>query len=348
MTALVRAASLGNYTHVAHRHGLDPLRMLREAGLNPAHLADPDLRIRAASVVELLEASARKSGCLTLGLEMAESWRMSDFGAISLLLTHQRTLRDALSMVVRYRHLLNDAVSLEVEESGALVFVREEIVIEASVPPSRQAIELAIGVVFRMFRALLGPEWKPRGVRFVHAAPPKLTVHHRVFGANVRFGAQFNGIVLAAEDLDRPNPSADAAMARHAQRYLDSLPGASMPSIAEEVRRSIHVLLPRGRASIEQVAQALGTQPRTLQRRLEATGDSFASLLNATRRELAVRHLDNPAYSLAQVADLLGYGFASSFTRWFVAEFGRSPSEWRHAHERHAKRPPRGRNVAHG
>jgi AraC-like DNA-binding protein len=334
MTALVRAASLGNYSPIARRLGLDPLRMIREAGLNPAHLADPDLRIPAASVVALLETSARKSGCLTVGLEMAESWRMSDFGAISLLLSHQRTLRDALSAIVRYRHLLNDAVNLEVEEAERLVFVREEIVVEGGAPASRQAIELAIGIVFRTFRALLGPEWRPRGVRFRHPAPPKLTVHHRVFGSAVRFDADFNGIVLAAEDMERANPAADAAMARHAQRYVDSLPGARKTSNAEEVRRSIHVLLPRGRASIEQVAQALGTQPRTLQRKLEANGESFAALLNATRRDLAVRHLDNPAYSLAQVAELLGYGFPSSFTRWFSAEFGKSPTEWRAAKKR--------------
>src|SRR5258708_5252407 len=115
MPALVRAASLGNYAEVARRVGLEPERMIRAAGLNPAHLGDPDLRIPVAAVVALLEDSARLSECDTFGLQMAESWRMSDFGAISLLLAPQGRLRDALAATIRYRHLLNDSVSLEVE-----------------------------------------------------------------------------------------------------------------------------------------------------------------------------------------------------------------------------------------
>ena len=328
MTAYVRSASLGNYPEVARRHGLDPREMLRGARLNPAFLTNPDLRIATSSVATLLEESARKSACPTFGLEMAESWRMSDFGAVSLLLMHQRTLRDALEATIRYRHLLNDALSLVIEDAGPLVIVREELVGEGAAR-SRQSIELAIGVIFRMFRALLGSNWRPRRIQFAHPAPADLRVHHRIFGPNVEFNGDFNGIVCDAADLDRPNPSADPAMADHAKRYVESLPGSGAAGIAHDVRRSIYLLMPQGRASIEQVAQALGTNARALQRKLDETGDDFSTLLNDARRELAQRYLDNPAYSITQVGVLLGYNFPSSFTRWFVAQFKVSPARWR-------------------
>src|SRR5262249_6828663 len=167
-------------------YGLDPEEMIRAAGLNPALLQNPDLRIPAGAVLGLLEDSAHKSGCATFGLQMAEAWRMSDFGAISLLLTHQPTPRDAIEAAIRYRHLLNDALSLWIEDAGELVTVREEIITAGTVH-SRQGIELAIGIVFRMFRALLGTQWRPRSVRFSHPAPPELTVHRRLFGAQVEF-----------------------------------------------------------------------------------------------------------------------------------------------------------------
>src|SRR4051812_14575560 len=141
MVASVRSASLGNFAEVARRHGIDPEQMIRGAGLDPAFLASPDLRIPTTSVVKLLEKSARASGCPTFGLEMAESWRMSDFGAISLLLAHQRTLRGALEATIRYSHLLNDTVALSIEEAGGLVIVREDLMVEAAAR-SRQAIEL--------------------------------------------------------------------------------------------------------------------------------------------------------------------------------------------------------------
>ena len=57
----------------------------------------------------------------------------------------------------------------------------------------------------------------------------------------------------------------------------------------------------------------------------------LVGLLNAVRRELAARHLANPANSLTQVAGLLGYAQLSSFTRWFIAQFGAPPTRWRAA-----------------
>jgi AraC-like DNA-binding protein len=239
---------------------------------------------------------------------MAESWRMSDFGAISLLLAHERTLRDALGATIRYRHLLNDSLSISVEDAGAVVIVREELVAEGTAH-SRQAIELAIGVIFRLFRALLGPQWRPIGVRFTHRAPQDLSVHRRLFGASLEFSREFNGIVCAAADLDRPNPSADPTMASYARGFIESLsPGAASP-IAREVRKAIQVLLARRRATVEQIAHGLGMTPRTLQRHLDEAGESFSGLLNAVRLELVPGYLENRAYSLTQVAELLGYGY---------------------------------------
>lgn len=328
MAALVRAASLSNYAEVARQMGLDPHRMLREAALDAAVLTNPDLRVPAATVSALLEASAERSACPTFGLRMAESRRLSDLGAISLLITHQPSLADVLETMDRYRHLMNEALVMHVERAGELVIVREELVTGAEAP-GRQARELAIGTLFRLFRALLGPRWRPDSVHFTHAAPADLSVHRRLFGLDVQFESELNGVVCASADLDRPNPAADPAMARYALQYLETLPQARAGSIVLETRQAIQLLMPLGQASIERVAPTLGLNVRTLQRRLAVGGVAFADLLNEVRRELAERHLANPANSLTQVAALLGYAQLSSFTRWFQAEYQTAPSRWR-------------------
>jgi AraC-like DNA-binding protein len=51
--------------------------------------------------------------------------------------------------------------------------------------------------------------------------------------------------------------------------------------------------------------------------------------ITGVRRELTERYLANASYSLTRVAEMLGYWQLSSFTRWFVSEFGVSPSLWR-------------------
>jgi AraC-like DNA-binding protein len=65
-----------------------------------------------------------------------------------------------------------------------------------------------------------------------------------------------------------------------------------------------------------------------LQRRLSGERVGFGFLLNEVRRELAERYLA-ASHRIAAVASLTGYDRASSFTRWFGAEFGVSPARWR-------------------
>ncbi|MBV4520246.1 AraC family transcriptional regulator [Pseudomonas sp. SWRI74] len=328
MSKLVRAAVLTNYLEVTQYLGFNPRDALAAVGLSRAQLLAPEHRIPIDSAVRLLEDSAAASGCQTFGLSMAESRQLSDFGVVSLLLSHQRTLRDALQVVVHYRHLMNDSLAIFIEEAGKMVIIREEVVTETPMP-SRQATELAIGVMFRLCSALLGSHWHPYSVNFMHQAPDNLHLHRRLFGCTLEFGSEFNGIVCSDASLDMTNPNADPAMARYAQSYLDSLQSNQGTSMLFEVRKAIYLLLPMGRATIEQVAQSQGMNVRTLQRRLKDDGCAFNDVINDVRRDLVLRYLDNPNYPLSRIADMLGYSMASSFTRWFISQFGMPPATWR-------------------
>jgi AraC-like DNA-binding protein len=330
MPALVRAASLSNFAETARQAGLDPVVMLREAKIDPAALLHPDMRIQAERVSGLLEAAAERAGWPEFGLRMAESRRLSDLGAVSLLIAHQPSLREVLAVMVRYRSQLNEALALHVEQSGELVVVREELVTEGPTP-GRQARELALGVLFRTFRTLLGSRWRPQSVNFTHSAPEDLRVHRRLFGFEVQFESDFNGIVCEAADLDRAMPAADPAMARYAQQFVDTLARSDGGSVVLEARQAIYLLLPLGQASVERIARALGMNVRSLQRRLEDEGFSYSDLINDVRRELALRYLASRSNSLTRIAELLGYAQSSSFTRWFIVQFGAAPRDWRAA-----------------
>jgi len=328
MATLLRAAALTNYFEVASQLGLNPQRLLTKVGLTRKLLADPEQRIPLAAVITLLEESARITGCNTFGLRMAQSRHVGDLGVVSLLLTHQRTLRMAVLTMMRYQHLLNESLAIHIEDAGKTVILRQEVVADFAAA-SRQGTELAIGVLFRMCAALLGAHWHPLGVSFTHSAPEDLQLHRRIFKCALEFDAEFNGIVCPASDLDYPNPLADPTMARYAARFIDALPGSGVSSIADDVRKAIYVGLPMGRATIEQVAQALGMNLRTLQRRLEESGHTFSELTNEVRRALVLRYMENPNYRLRRVAELLGYSILSSFTRWFTTQFGMAPIAWR-------------------
>ena len=330
MTSLVRAASLTNYSEVARAAGLDPARMLADAGLGSDALREPDLRIPAERVALLLENSATASGMEAFGLRMAETRQLSNLGPVGLLIRDQPTLRESLFVLLRYHAMLNGSLSLMIEEAAGVVVIREAVIV-GSAQPVRQAIELAVGVILRLMRQTLGATWRPRRVCFAHPAPRDASVHLRVFGPCVEFDHDFDGIVCAKADLDAPNPSADPAMARYAQQLLDVAMATQGPTILDDVRRTVLLLLPSGRCSIEQVAEHLGVVCRTIQRRLAEQGLSFSSLVNDLRIELATRHVTEGSRPLTEVAAMLGFSAPSGFSRWYHTQFGCSAKESRSA-----------------
>ena len=325
---LVRAASLKNYPEIARASGLDPLRMMADAGLSPSALDEPDLMIPADRVGRLLEASATRSGVESFGLRMAETRHLSNLGPVGMVIRDQPTLRDSLTVLVRYHAALNGALAVMIEESAGVVVIREDVLVGDDTEV-RQATELAVGVLLRLMRQVTGPDWQPRRVCFMHAAPRDTRTHLRVFGPCVEFNHDFNGIVCSRDELDRVNPSADPAMARYAERLLDAIPPTPSATILNDVRRSVLLLLPSGRCSIEQVANHLGVVCRTVQRRLAEQGLSFSEVVNAQRLELATRYVKQSARPLTEVAALLGFAASSGFSRWYQSQFGCSPSQSR-------------------
>jgi len=225
--------------------------------------------------------------------------------------------------------VLNGSLSLMVEETAGVVLIREEVKAGNAHQPTRQRIELAIGVMLRLMRQFLGAGWKPQRVCFEHPAPRDLSVHHRLFGRCVEFNADFNCIVCAKADLDVRNPFADPAMARYAGQLLHPDRERQEADVTARVRELIVTLLGNGRCTIDVVAKHLGMDRRTVHRRLADQGTTYSEMLDSVRRELAPRYMENPERTLAQVSTLLGFSAPSGFSRWYRRQFKSAASEGR-------------------
>lgn len=325
---MMRAGTLTNYAQVAGELGLTPAELLRQVGLSAALLDAPDKLISGDAVVRLLELSAQASGCSTFGLRLAQVRQLSEFGVTGLLLTQQRSIRDALRIAQQYMHLVNEAAVLHVDEGREAVVLRVELLTDGGLP-NAQAVDLYLFACIQLFRAIAGRHWRPQSMHFRRAAPGSLAEHNRMFQCRCEFSCPFNGITLASSDLDRVNPNADPAMANYARHLLDLLPGSNPASTLAELKRHIHIFLPMGRATLKQLAHARSCSVRKLQRQLDDAGESFSSLLCAIRRDLVPQYLGNPRLEIGQVAGLLGFSRHPSFTRWFIQQFACTPQQWR-------------------
>lgn len=98
---------------------------------------------------------------------------------------------------------------------------------------------------------------------------------------------------------------------------------------SERVRAALKELLPGSVPSLPAVAQRLGSTARTLQRRLQEENESFQSVLQRTRKELADHYLSRTALPPAEISYLLGYEDPSCFGRAYRAWTGLTPVEAR-------------------
>ena len=327
---LVRAAALTGYFEVAEQLHLDVVPLLRSAGLTRSIISNAEQMLPARSVITLLDSSARASGCETFGLRMAEQRKLSDIGVLSVLIVHQPTLRDAIGIVAEFRNRINSTLTLQLEDHGDVVFLREHIALNEPLI-LRQVADVALGVLYKMCRSIMPDSWRPQCVCFSYARPAvsDRPLYERLFDCPMQFGSDFDGIVIAVKDLDSPLPRADAALAEHARELVNAAIGRAERSLTEEVEQSVRLLMPAGKATIREVAHSLGTNVRTLQRRLEQEDSSFSVLLDRVRTQQVSHHFTNRQLRLTDVAHLLGYSELASFSAWYRARFNKTPSEAR-------------------
>ncbi|WFR72621.1 AraC family transcriptional regulator [Prescottella defluvii] len=322
----VRISVLNEYVELAQSLGLDPHPVMREAGIDPATFATPDAWIAARAVNDLLQHTAGATSCEDFGVRMAAGRRISNLGPVGMVAREEPDVRSALEIVLRYMRLYNEAIRTRLVEMNGLATLHVEPA--QGLQLGRQSIELAVASIARILGSLLPGDWRPLSTCFAHDAPADLDVYHRVLGPHVAFGRDFNGLALYSSDLDAVNPLSDPLLRPYARQYLDLLTPPEDTSTVGRVRDIIEALLPGGNCSATRIARSLGMDRRTLHRHLAQSEETYTSVVDAVRADLAVRYIARDGRTLTDIAGELGFSDLSAFSRWFRRRFGQSPTAW--------------------
>lgn len=325
---LIRSTIISSYAQIAASVNLDPLRMLRRVGLDPAVLANSETLIPAAKVTRLIELSAVEAKARDFGLRLALARGTPDIGPLNLLLREEPDLRSALRSLQNYLHVHSRSLRVALEEQGPYVLVKGGLAPVAAPCPAPQSTEMIILGVLLSLRWLVGSDWRPVMACFSHAAFGDSHLVESAFRCPVEFGHAFDGLVLTREDLQRPVQSSNPLLRRHAEEYVRMLATLSAGGLEDAVAGLIAALLPSGSCSSAKIARRLGMDRSTLNRRLTRAGLSYSAMLQSTRVNLATRLCFSGA-PLVQVADQLGFSSPSVCSRWFSQSFGCSPRMWR-------------------
>jgi AraC-like DNA-binding protein len=188
----------------------------------------------------------------------------------------------------------------------------------------RQLNDFALQIVIDVVRRGAGPQWRPTELQ-LEGPPPRHAAELAALATkSVRFDAPAETLVFPRSVLALPLPHAAGASAT---------PGASLPSLdfVGSIRHAIRALLEIGELELPSVAEAAGMSARSLQRRLAASGLSFARLVDEARFEAASALLRDPDVRIVDVSAELGYADAANFTRAFRRWTGVPPLAFRRA-----------------
>ena len=142
-------------------------------------------------------------------------------------------------------------------------------------------------------------------------------------------------MTFSRRQLALPIATADDRLLGILTNYCDEILAdreESSPDLQHQVERIVMRLLSRGEAETRNVAHELGMSVRTLARRLNESGATFAEILDRLRSDLAQNYLKDASLTPSQITFLLGYSEVSAFSHAFKRWTGTTPGEWRAKH----------------
>ena len=323
-------ASMGQIVwRLIERHDLAPEPLFRAAGIDPAIIHDPHAHIARRASDALVRTLANRIPDPAFGLHAARCWHPSNLGALGYAWLSSSTLRSGMKRLARYWRIVIADVAVTLDETAeGIEFAHAPHAPGSDADAIRD--DMVMAILCDMCRTNFGPAFSPRRVAFRHPAPADATPYEMLFRCPVAFGAEANSLLIGLAEADHSLSSGNRDVAAiHDRILIEQLARLDKGNVVARFRASLLERMTSGEFSEEDIAQDLHMSRRSLQRRLAEADAGYQSLVDDTRRDMALRYIEDPAKSATDITFLLGYSQQSVFTRAFRRWTGMTPSGYR-------------------
>lgn len=308
--------------------GIDAHALMAQAGISPELLNATQARVSSARFATLWHLVATTLDDEFFGMD-SHPMKAGSFTLMCHSVIHCDTLERALRRALRFFRLVLDDIDgrLERGETTARVVLTERL------PAPRRAFAYGTFLIILHGLAcwLIG-----RRIPLDHAAfrcaEPAFSSEWRVlFSPELRFDEAETAIAFPAEYLDMAN----VQNTRTLKTFLRSAPAnflvkyRNSEGLVARIRRQLRRIPPETWPDFETLAQQLHMSGSTLRRHLIDEGQSYQSIKDDLRRDLAISQLCHSDKSVLDIALELGFAEASAFHRAFKKWTGARPGEYR-------------------
>ncbi len=228
------------------------------------------------------------------------------------------------------------------EEGDALalkmIFARPEL------DPQQYMHEFWLSIWYRLVSWLGGSLAPLERVTFSYVRPVvRIEEFKYMFPATYEFDAPVTSLVFRRDFLQNPIVRSKPEL----KRLLSVAPLGFMTIPADVVsygRRIRNLVLPERKLPLEfpefdEVAARFGMGEQSLRRKLRQEGSSYRAIKENIRRDIAIEKLVRGNFSVAELAEMLGYSETRAFTRAFSQWTGMSPVQYREYFRSHVSQP---------
>ncbi|WP_375738102.1 AraC family transcriptional regulator [Pseudomonas boanensis] len=312
--------------------------LLQQFGLDAARLAEPQARLSIPRYMRLGHAAIQLSGNPAMGLAMGRLSRLSQLGLAGVCAAQAPNLREAARCLTRFERLYasnyRGQSSFHEDRRGAWLRFY-------SISPYNAYNRFVVDSVLAGWKSYLsqlaGTEINVEKVEIEFPAPAYAERYSDAFGCPVEFGASGNQIRLTQQTLASRGkehcPSTWRQLLEICERELQQL--TRTRSLRERITQLLGPLLHGREPDLDEVAARLQLPSWTLRRKLAEEGTQFRTILNETRRDLAMAYIRDTDLVFGEIAYLLGFASAEAFQRAFKRWSGSTPGEFRR-NQRHA------------
>ncbi|MCK5860092.1 MAG: AraC family transcriptional regulator [Abyssibacter sp.] len=321
-------------TELALERGVPPATVLAGTQVSADQLNNPDVVVGAQQELRLIANLVDALGDeQALGIDAGRRYHFTAFGALGFAMVSSQTMREAMTIGLRYFHLTFAFTQFAVSDQGAQTRLRLD---DGELPPAlrRFIVERDSAAFITLQRDIFGPQPVIDALSFRYPAPRQAAAAYQAFyGLAPQFDAVANEALLDRAALERRLPQANDLARQAAETQCRSILDARAPrsGLAGRVRERIAARLAE-RATMAEIAGGLHMIPRTLRRRLQEEGTTYAELRDEVRQALADEYLAGPRLSIDQIANRLGYAESTSFINAFRRWHGVTPHAYRLSH----------------
>lgn len=321
---------ISRFFHLAVACGLDTDRLLADAGIPPAHIDRPDLRIEVEKLADLIIGICDELQDESMSLSRHPVPRGS-FYMMGKLTVHEPNLGKALLQMQRFLGLVTKSFVVNLEIRGGKAILTCDPA-HPEMDPDHLFAEMNVMMLHRYSSWLIAENIPLIDVFFSYPPPPRQVKEYAyLFPGKHRFNASCMGFSFSSHFLACgvvQNTGTLKSFMRRCPVELFSHPKTDF-SLTSEVHSLLYKHASGGSLTMDEAAESLLLTRRTLIRRLKDEGTSFLAIKNQVRRDRAIYYLSGHALSVTEIALKTGYSDPAVFTRAFRSWTGMSPREYR-------------------